>query len=515
MIRLVVAEDQQLILKDLCKKIEKADGEVQIVAVAQNGEDALAKVLQHRPDIFITDIRMPVLTGLEVIAELKSREINTHTVLISGYRDFEYAREAIKLGVDEYLLKPLSVDDIRYVLQALKEKITMSEVDYQQHIVEEILRSNTYTMPQIQTSFLFERYYVMLMMAGSYPTFSINYAIPNQPVHEEYDLNRMFSPLLGPGEKLYVCPGKNYNESICVFCLNQSGRELPEKAAGLLIGEKTGGPKMSAPVTICISRSIKHIDNAGIESQIMRGYLSGHLIFGKNSILYCDVVSVNEQSGKDFFNKEMGRRFAQYMAEGDTQRFLNGLKQLLDRMEAENAAQKEVDVTLKRLFRISCTGEAGSAKNSYDMDLDEFITNSKSYAELHSYLEFLVLQLSKGNAKTAAADPEEMVRKIRNYMEAHYMEDLNINEIAGIFSLTPAYFSRLFKKHTMKRPLEYLTGVRMAHACDYFCTTDLPVKDVAELCGYSDPFHFSKNFKSSVGQSPSEYRIQNRGKVHH
>ena len=87
-----------------------------------DGRAAYEKAAELQPDILFTDIKMPFLSGLEVISRLKAENRQIHTVIISGYRDFEFAREAMKLGVDEYLLKPLSADDISYVLSELKER---------------------------------------------------------------------------------------------------------------------------------------------------------------------------------------------------------------------------------------------------------------------------------------------------------------------------------------------------------------------------------------------------------
>ena len=114
MIKIVVAEDQILIQKDICKKIEKTLKNVEIAATALNGEDAYQKILDLRPDILITDIRMPIKSGLELIRQLKEEHLSVKTVILSGYKDFEYAKEAIKLGVDEYLLKPVSVEAVSY-----------------------------------------------------------------------------------------------------------------------------------------------------------------------------------------------------------------------------------------------------------------------------------------------------------------------------------------------------------------------------------------------------------------
>lgn len=116
MMKIIIAEDQVLIQKDICKKIEKTQKNVTIISTALNGKDAYEKILEFKPDILITDIRMPIQSGLSLIRQLKDEHIPIKTVILSGYKDFEYAKEAIQLGVDEYLLKPISVEDLKYIL---------------------------------------------------------------------------------------------------------------------------------------------------------------------------------------------------------------------------------------------------------------------------------------------------------------------------------------------------------------------------------------------------------------
>ena len=139
MINVIIAEDQQLILKDLCNKISKIDSEINIVATAINGQDAYEKVLEFKPDIVFTDINMPILSGIEMIENVKAAGLSTHFVIISGYKDFEYARGAMKAGVDDYLLKPIIINDIKDIFENLKSKLSMKKKDYEQHIIDKLI----------------------------------------------------------------------------------------------------------------------------------------------------------------------------------------------------------------------------------------------------------------------------------------------------------------------------------------------------------------------------------------
>ena len=117
--RIVIVEDEVKIREGMGKIIEAQTGHV-IVGEAADGEEGLQMVLRFKPDLVITDIRMPRKSGLEMLKELYERRIKVHSIILSGYSEFEYAKKAIRYGVDDYLLKPLAAEDVRNMLQASK-----------------------------------------------------------------------------------------------------------------------------------------------------------------------------------------------------------------------------------------------------------------------------------------------------------------------------------------------------------------------------------------------------------
>ncbi len=120
MIKVVVAEDEELILHDIVKKIQQTDPVFSVVGLAQNGKHALEMVETFSPDLLLTDIRMPVLDGLELLKNISLNFPYIKTIIVSGYSEFEYAKHAIQYGVNDYLLKPLELDELRKALAKIK-----------------------------------------------------------------------------------------------------------------------------------------------------------------------------------------------------------------------------------------------------------------------------------------------------------------------------------------------------------------------------------------------------------
>jgi two-component system response regulator YesN len=128
-LKVVVAEDEELILKHIVKNIQLVNLGFTVVGAAQNGRQALELVEEHSPDLLLTDIRMPVIDGLELLKNIALNYPYIKTIIISGYSEFEYAKQAIKYGVRDYLLKPLEVDELREALSKIKISLK-TETDF-------------------------------------------------------------------------------------------------------------------------------------------------------------------------------------------------------------------------------------------------------------------------------------------------------------------------------------------------------------------------------------------------
>lgn len=122
MIRIFLADDEPKILRGLARQIESVGLDVQIVGTAQNGEIALVELKRLRPDLAFIDINMPKRNGLELIRDIRTLHLQTELVIISGYEEFEYAQQAMRLGVSDYLLKPVEEEELRRVILACREK---------------------------------------------------------------------------------------------------------------------------------------------------------------------------------------------------------------------------------------------------------------------------------------------------------------------------------------------------------------------------------------------------------
>ncbi len=121
--RIVIAEDEQRARIGISNMIHQLGDQYEIVGMARNGRDALEMIRSTNPDVVFTDIKMPYMSGLELIKASRDQKIATHFILVSAYAEFEFAKEALKLGVEDYILKPISKEELSKVLQNMDDKI--------------------------------------------------------------------------------------------------------------------------------------------------------------------------------------------------------------------------------------------------------------------------------------------------------------------------------------------------------------------------------------------------------
>ncbi|MFA6847975.1 MAG: response regulator, partial [Lachnospiraceae bacterium] len=178
MYTVIIADDEPVAINMVKKIIEKNRSDFQIVGSAENGEDALELIRQYKPDLIISDIRMPVIDGLALAKETGQISPDSFFILISGFRDFEYARSAIAYGVSDYLLKPITPTNLLCSIKAVVTKV--DERNYQkQKLILTDLCNGTDTDNEIVARFLpYSAYYIALIRYNGLPTRFSNH--PNQ-----------------------------------------------------------------------------------------------------------------------------------------------------------------------------------------------------------------------------------------------------------------------------------------------------------------------------------------------
>ena len=167
--RIVIAEDEPVIQRYNKRIVERNTEEFEVCALCENGEDVLEYLEEHEADVVMTDVRMPAMDGIELIRALKDRRPGIITVVLSGYQDFPYVRECMKLGSEDYLLKPLKDPVVADTLKSLKEKLDRQRLKHLEQQFEEFIKKGEMAEEFIQWLELNGRDHVLVLLRSGCP----------------------------------------------------------------------------------------------------------------------------------------------------------------------------------------------------------------------------------------------------------------------------------------------------------------------------------------------------------
>lgn len=504
LIKVVVVEDEPIILNNIVKRIESSDRAFTVVATAMNGKDALEKIYSYKADMVFTDIRMPVMDGIELIRFLRVSFPDMPIVIITGFNDFEYMKESIDLSVYAYLLKPLEQYEVDKVLIKAKAEITRR----MKQETKEILTSKIY-LENTKQSMPFnsenEEFVIFMINIGNLTTQLLS--IQNREIFSE-----IWSSILWEKIVSEVMPDMNEwwlvdetisNQKFLVVSSDKSRLSLFQYAKELseLLEAHTQGFSVSIaipPASISYNEIETYAKSLRIlmddrlimcRSQIIQSKLSQEQIMSniQESVIN-EAIEINDVG---LLKEALVAIFRQWVREYLPQRMVE--KQLVDLMtviikKVGKANVKEVSKYMRLVYE----------RASIEKDMDEFI------AYVCEQIKQLINQNNQSKHTT-----EGIVKEIKRYIDDNYSMDISLTKLAEELHFTPAYLTKIFKKYEGLTPVKYITNLRINKAKELLKShNDLQIGSIAKMVGYDEFHYFSRVFRTAVGMTPTEYRNQ-------
>lgn len=523
MLRVVLADDEKKVALLLQKLIHWEELGYEIVGVANDGLRALELVQEKQPHLLITDIRMPGCDGIELIRRAKELQPKLHFIVISGYRQFEYAQNALKYGVEDYLLKPLKQEELTEILLKLKEKLgEEAEVAYQlkrgserrQEQMLDALFTAVERQQPFDTAAQAETEYGFHFAAGCYfavlvkpdiadaATYRDGYRVMLQHLLEI--IRREFSRIAaeyaaavrreGIAALLYLPD----DQTVAVRqCLTKIRREV-EKQRDLFADIRC---------TICVGSRKTCLEDA---SDSMREALW----LCRDRLCHVQALRDAETETIDFsahyqMDAAQQKRFQEAMEYLDAEKFDEELKESYQRLlMLRDLNGQMVEDWFYRVLGESLYGLRQNGENE-----NEFAERMRNAFWLCANVQgvFRLLQEQIGQALRQLSEQKSQheyrpILQAKQYIQQHYQEAVRLEDVSRAVGFNATYFSALFKKETGQNFMEYLTELRINKAKELLCGDALSVQDVAELVGYRDLKYFSRLFKKTTGVSPSDYK---------
>ena len=527
MIKTIVVDDEIWVIKLIRNIVNWDELGYCIVGDADNCEDALKLIEKEKPQLLLTDIRIPGNDGLYLIRMAKEKVPDINVIVVSGYGEFEYAKAALNYGAYSYLLKPVDRDELSDILSKLRDKILNEEEGKaerqerirrdcearRQRLLQDIAEGaleNNVNLRDINakycTGFCEDKYAVLAVE----PIFAGN-GQENAEARESLEkelYNSVDERLLsfcGDLVKTRVSDG-------ILMLINYNGKNA--KRVGEKIKETykilSSGQAEPAGYRLIIGKSgekkrICDLREACTEASEAKKFR----IYTKNAgiLQYTDEYKkVPHHEIMTAGDEKRLRRITEICKTSEVQKILEEIlmpAKCLNPEDVFSIAKLALDIMFQAWRpQIELIEESGMRQDA----VEKRINNSQSIEQIISTLSGTVEQVRQLTLEMQRSQPERITARVKSYIQKHYMEKLTLEAICGSLYLSPQYVCSVFKQQEGITILDYITDYRIAVAKELLLNNRYQINDVMLMVGYNDAKYFVKVFRKKTGVTPSEYR---------
>ncbi len=525
--KVILVDDEEEVREAIRKRINWEEIGFTVAGTAENGEEALELAETVEPDVVMTDIQMPFMDGLTLLKRLKEKFPDLRSVIFSGYDDFEYAKEAIRLETEEYILKPVDAEELKAIFTRIKERL--DEQLQQRRNVEQLSKYYEDSRPMIkeqliigllegrELQFDLERYQkdFDLRIESAFYCAGAFRITPMEGGKETLDKNLMAVSLKQIVEERFkdVLPVEVfvYLDTVCVLARLKSTAQRQVFVDEMDRICKVAHRALSANVSAGIGRTYGNAESIHTSFLEAKDAFHHRIFVGENQAICISDVEPSYPI-EDYVSEKQIRHIMRQVKVGTRESLESEIRGFIDKLKRSNINLNQLQifyaefmVELLRLSRghdISIVGSGlGNINTNEELagfsSMDAF---ADRLIELTSILWEKISNVRMDTTKKLAEDAKQ-------YINDHYNESsLSVDEICSHLGVGASYFSAVFKKETGVSFVTYLTQVRMNEAQRLLDTTDEKSYIIAGLVGYEEPNYFSYVFKKHFGISPSKYR---------
>lgn len=501
MYQVLLVDDEPAVCEGLKRFFDWEAHGCQVALTAHSVAQALVALESRAVDIIICDIKMPVQSGIDLLHIVREECPYTKVVMLSGYSEFSYVQQALRLGASDYLTKPVDFSELSGLITRLRSELAAeSERRRKERALSEwsgrlmllkLIRGDTLgederamlppLFPYRPWRFILDCGADDALTRKNELTRQIQSACPEAIVvsNDVYELFAVLpetfetAPLI---DQIIACADRTdtsvYAGRGMVFSRWEELADAFHQA-----GQAARYQRARQRKGIALYEQIRHVVAGGLKDENARIQLILNALITPNERPADQMSQALEEAVKDW------------------QCSVHQLKLFCMRLliEISNFLQT---YGLNKL----------SSHLEFNEQLRRLISCEQSRQILDCMNEYFRLVASRMVSEDEAAFNMELISRVRLYIQEHYAEDLSLNTLAACFYVHPNYLSRAFKKKTGQNFLDYLTSVRMERAKDMLKHTDQKVYDIALSAGYDSPRYFSRLYKQAFGESPSEWR---------
>ena len=522
--RVLLVDDEEDIREGISRKMDWLGLGFSLVGEAANGQDALELAESLRPDVILTDIKMPFMDGLELCRILTDRLPAARFVVFSGFDAFEYAKQAIQMNVVEYILKPINADELSAVLRRLKYQLDRERAERRN---VELLRSRYMeNLPVLRELFYAnlldghiepgtereraarldidlqgEEWAVGLAYIGSDRRDALSTLSVQKLLEESLTADRCRLTLYNDWVAVIV----SLTESFTIYDLIRVLDRVCTLAASYL----------GLTLTVGVGAPCKELSGMARSAAEARTALEYRSMVGRGQVIY---IGDLEPDGSQVltFEEADERTLTAAVRLGSEQEVRDAAAALAGKIREANPSAGQYNLFLMELVthlmkmtRRSGVGVEEVFGTGFSLPIQD--SALPSLEELEDWCAERYLRLRTLIRRRQTDSAGQTVETAKEYIRQHYAEsDLSVEKLCAYLHLSSTYFSTLFKRETGTSFTAYVTTVRMEAAAEAIRGTEEKTYLIAQRCGYEDPNYFSYVFKRHFGVTPTKYRSEGK-----
>ena len=485
MYKVLIVDDEMPALRYMQAIVEKYAPGYEIIDSCTSGEAALEVLQKEHVDLLLTDISMPAMDGITLALKARELKPDIHIMIVTGYADFEYAKGAIQASVDDYILKPVSVTQMKSALDKLRLRMDEEQSTRIPLALSAMFARKPYDEALLTRLFGAGRFHFALLRWG-------NLGMTR---------GKLKSTSLIPleGTSLHALYGRDEDEQLLFM-----PSVVPAQEFQATVSQYARSHRSASTMTLLFSRNPAFINMLPDFFDRAAEFMERTVVIGHQQTSFL-VGSGNADLSRHLSNAAL-KRLEHFILDCNTRMIKDTFVALAIEWDRTRLPQMYATTMVQQLVHLVLAARPvpGQQQDDIMRDVRELIQNATTYGDLMSSL-YAVL-FDKGAIKDKKLSTEDLYQYAVDYIQENYAKSISIQNVCAEVGISQTYLSRLFRKHGNTSFSTYLTQCRLNAAMALMRQhPDMALRNVASCVGYDDYAYFSKVFHQSIGCTPSQW----------
>lgn len=537
MYKVLLVDDEVLIREAIRQNIHWEEMGFELIASCENGKQAMEVIERTTPDLVLTDIYMPYVDGIELARYIHEHCPDTRTVIISGYDEFEYAKQAVRYQVMEYILKPVTLSELTEVL--VKARNSLDEQSAKNEALKKLKGAYRSNKP-----FLRGRFLNSLLRGDESPEdlegkmreleVSLPGSVFNTAIVEGDDLSPFVKRYPGVRDELALFSIYNITQelveqkglgvvfqnmdakTVVIFCGNTKKEVEENTEKALEAVRNTIRELLLIETSAGVGESVEQPAKLYQSFEKARAALELKWLLGGNQVLRSGMLNARRSTAVDV--PHWADRVLQAVKAGRQEEIERTIRDFAQEIRESRINRNRAIIYMQNLLLtvMNAADLAEDQENQILKEEKELLNRLYTYEHLRDMATDIISicgSMSRLLNEQRDSYGKKQALKALEYIEQNYMNsDVSLNSVCSYLAMSTSYFSTLFKTHTGETFIEALTKKRMEKARSLLENTSKRAYEVAEEVGFSDPHYFSVSFKKATGKTPTEYAKERRNR---